>query len=191
MRPGARFCGTQKYDPFFYPLDGIEKWNRLYGSRGFYQHQCIVPKLHAKEAMQELLNTINTSGEGSFLAVMKAHGLLKKSPGRNSFCLEGTSLALDFPNKGEKTRDLLRRLEQIVIQYQGRIYPAKDSLMTAENLPAELPQLASVRSGKRPQTQFSILATGYEVIWPAYKKTIRYWCLAVLRPSGFVLQDSD
>lgn len=130
MRPAARFHGNFSYEPFFFPLDQIQGWNKLYGRRGFFQHQCIVPKKSAEKAMKHLLETINRSGQGSFLAVMKNHGV-ELSPGLNSFCLEGTSLALDFSNNGELTLKLLNSLDEIVREHGGRIYPAKDGSMSS------------------------------------------------------------
>ena len=131
MRPGARMKGAQHYNPFFYPLDGIADWNRMYGTPGFYQYQAIVPEPSAKAAMVKLLQAINAAKQGSFLAVMKHHGT-ERSPGRNSFCMQGTSLALDFANKGPALRQLFSMLDDIVAQYGGRLYPAKDGLMSPQ-----------------------------------------------------------
>ena len=119
------------YKKSLYPLDSIKNWNRMYGKRGFYQHQCIVPKRFAFDAIEELLSLISRSGQGSFLAVLKNHGP-ELSPGRNSFCIEGTSLALDFPNNGKDTVNLLCKLDSICNKYGGRIYPAKDANMSSE-----------------------------------------------------------
>jgi FAD/FMN-containing dehydrogenase len=120
---------TQHYEPFFYPLDGLLEWNRMYGPRGFYQYQCIVPThQHGKEVIAELLNEIGGTGMGSFLAVLKVCGDIK-SPGMLSFPLPGVSLALDFPNRGEKLHRLFHRLDTIVSAAGGRLYPAKDGRM--------------------------------------------------------------
>ncbi|MEO0401718.1 MAG: FAD-binding oxidoreductase, partial [Pseudomonadota bacterium] len=124
-RPGASLCGDQHYGGFFYPLDGISQWNRMYGRQGFFQHQCVVPKDVAPNAIRELLDRIAEAGQGSFLAVLKQHAQ-ETSPGRNSFCMDGTSLALDFANKGASTLALLSDLDRIVLKYEGRMYPAKD-----------------------------------------------------------------
>jgi len=117
------------YDPFFYPLDAILHWNRLYGPKGFIQYQCVLVD-DPVNAMRELLTLIARSGQPSPLNVLKTFGAVK-SPGLLSFPREGLTLALDFPNRGDATRQLLRRLEQVVIDASGRIYPAKDSLMSA------------------------------------------------------------
>lgn len=127
-RPGATFCGEQHYDSFFYPLDGIAHWNRMYGPRGFFQHQSIIPKDAARVAVAEQLQAIERAGQGSFLAVLKTYGK-ETSPGRLSFGREGVSLALDFANKGAPTQRLLRRLDEIAVAAGGRMYPAKDAHM--------------------------------------------------------------
>ncbi len=119
---------TQHYEPFFYPLDGLLKWNRMNGPRGFYQYQCVVPTLHGKEAVSELLNEIARSNMGSFLSVLKLCGDID-SPGMISFPLPGVSLALDFPNRGEALHRLFQRLDTIVSAAGGRLYPAKDGRM--------------------------------------------------------------
>lgn len=118
------------WDPVFYPLDAIGQWNRMYGSRGFYQYQCVVPSAHAREAVRELLDTIAADGHGSFLAVLKTMGD-RSSPGMLSFPMPGATLALDFPNDGPRTHDLLDRLDRITRAAGGRIYPAKDGRMSA------------------------------------------------------------
>jgi hypothetical protein len=100
----------------------------MYGPRGFYQYQCVVPTLHGKEAVSELLNEIARSGMGSFLAVLKVCGDID-SPGMISFPLPGVSLALDFPNRGEALHRLFQRLDTIVSAAGGRLYPAKDGRM--------------------------------------------------------------
>lgn len=113
---------------FFFPLDGIDHWNRLYGPRGFYQYQCVVPERSAGEALHELLQTIASSGEGSFLAVLKCFAA-RPSPGWLSFPLPGVTLALDFPNRGMRSQRLFERLDAIVAAAGGRLYPAKDARM--------------------------------------------------------------
>jgi FAD/FMN-containing dehydrogenase len=108
-----------------FPLDGIADWNRLYGARGFYQYQCVVPKAVAATATASLLDHIARSGQGSFLTVIKTFGA-RAPAGMLSFPIEGTTLALDFPNRGEKTLALLEALDEIVAGAGGRVYPAKD-----------------------------------------------------------------
>ena len=115
----------QSYASFFYPLDSINQWNRLYGRKGFWQYQCALPPETMKDGINSLLTEISRSGQGSFLSVLKTFGKVP-SPGLLSFPMEGATLALDFPNRGEKTRQLLSRLDEIVAQANGRIYAAKD-----------------------------------------------------------------
>lgn len=129
-RPGAAFAGEQAYDPFFYPLDRLRGWNRLYGPRGFYQWQGVVPPAVARDAMRTLLERVARSGEASFLAVLKNFGELK-SPGLLSFPMAGTTLALDFPNRGTRTLALLGDLDRVVAEAGGRLYPAKDGRLPA------------------------------------------------------------
>ena len=117
------------YDPVFYPLDGIRDWNRMYGPRGFLQHQCVIPPAEARRGIEELLRQIAASGQGSFLAVLKLFGD-KPSPGMLSFPRPGATLALDFPNAGEKTLHLLERLDAVVAAAGGAVYPAKDARMS-------------------------------------------------------------
>ena len=116
------------YTKFFYPLDGIRNWNRIYGSKGFFQYQCVIPGEKSKIGMEELLEVISNSGMGSFLAVLKQFGNIP-SVGMMSFPMPGITLALDFPNQGEKTKQLFNRLDRIVENYGGRIYLAKDARM--------------------------------------------------------------
>lgn len=119
---------TAHYAPFFYPLDGIAHWNRMYGPRGFLQYQCVVPPDAAEAAMAELVRTIAAGGGGSFLAVLKQFGD-QPSRGMLSFPRPGTTLALDFPNGGASTFALLDRLDAIVDDAGGAVYPAKDARM--------------------------------------------------------------
>jgi FAD/FMN-containing dehydrogenase len=116
---------------FFFPLDGILHWNRLYGRRGFFQYQCVLPQADEKAATERLLEAIADSRLGSFLAVLKRFGA-PRSPGWLSFPLEGTTLALDFPNTGSRLQRLFDRLDAVVAASGGRLYPAKDARMPAE-----------------------------------------------------------
>jgi L-gulonolactone oxidase len=118
------------YAQFFYPLDAVGNWNRLYGRRGFYQYQCLVPAAVAPATIGEILAQVGRAGSGSCLAVLKTLGPVA-SPGLLSFCHEGTTLALDFPNKGKATLDLMTRLDAVVLEAGGRLYPAKDGRMSA------------------------------------------------------------
>jgi FAD/FMN-containing dehydrogenase len=126
-RPRARHA-DQWFESFFYPLDSIGNWNRLYGPRGLYQYQCVIPGEAGREGTAELLRAIARSGQGSFLAVLKVFGELE-SPGLLSFPREGVTLALDFPNRGQRLEKLFAQLDAIVSATGGRLYPAKDGRM--------------------------------------------------------------
>lgn len=117
------------YAPFFYPLDGIGHWNRIYGPRGFLQYQCVLPPATALPALTELLDRIAHGGQGSFLAVLKQFGA-RRSPGLLSFPRPGTTIALDFPYRGERTLRLLDALDALVSEAGGALYPAKDARMS-------------------------------------------------------------
>lgn len=122
---------------FFFPLDKIHDWNRLYGKRGFHQFQCVVP-LSSADALRAMLETIAHSGLASPLAVLKRMG-----PGRAgylSFPMEGYTLAVDFPNRPE-ARDLIRRLEDAAVAAGGRLYFAKDSLGRGAGVRSMYPDL--------------------------------------------------
>ncbi|HET8869346.1 MAG TPA: FAD-binding oxidoreductase [Aquabacterium sp.] len=129
----------QHYRPFFYPLDALLQWNRIYGPRGFYQYQCVIPPEGALKATKRLLEVIAASGQGSFLAVLKQFGHVP-SLGMLSFPEPGTTLALDFPNRGGRLHRLFDALDQIVLEHGGRLYPAKDGRMPASVFQAGYPQ---------------------------------------------------
>jgi FAD/FMN-containing dehydrogenase len=127
---GDHAHAVQHYRPFFYPLDGLLEWNRIYGPKGFYQYQCAVPPERALPVTRELLQAIARSGMGSFLAVLKQFGQ-PPSRGMLSFPMPGTTLALDFPNQGPRLHQLFAELDRIVTAAGGRLYPAKDGRMGA------------------------------------------------------------
>jgi L-gulonolactone oxidase len=135
---------TASYNPFFYPLDAIGGWNRLYGRRGFYQYQSVVPPTDAEAVTAEMLRTIAEAGQGSFLAVLKTFGDVP-SPGLLSFPRQGTTLALDFANHGRPTLSLLDRLDAIVREAGGRLYPAKDGRLPPAMFQAGYPALERFR----------------------------------------------
>ena len=114
------------YETFFYPLDAVEDWNKIYGKKGFIQYQMVIPKAVGKLGMKEILETIAHSGNGSFLAVLKLFG--KNNPlAYNSFPIEGYTLALDF-KVNKKLPNLVKKLDVIVEKFGGRIYLTKDSM---------------------------------------------------------------
>lgn len=117
------------YDSFFYPLDRIHHWNKIYGARGFLQYQCVIPLHSAYEGLKRILGKIADRGIGSFLAILKLMG--NENDNMISFPLRGYTLALDFP----VTADLftfLEELDRIVLDYGGRLYLAKDARMSGE-----------------------------------------------------------
>lgn len=144
FRLKAARSGQRKahYAPFFFPLDAIGAWNRIYGRRGFFQYQCVLPHDTAPAATEEALKQISRSGQGSFLAVLKTFGDLV-SPGMLSFPMKGATLAMDVPNRGDVTLKLLARLDEVVRQAGGRLYPAKDGRITPAMLSAGYPGLAA------------------------------------------------
>ncbi|HVY90801.1 MAG TPA: FAD-binding oxidoreductase [Hyphomonadaceae bacterium] len=142
-------CQRQHYEPFFYPLDGVADWNRLYGREGFYQYQCVIPPATAREAISDLLKLIARSGQASFLAVLKDMGPIEPV-GLLSFPREGTTLALDFPNRGEKTLKLMAELDGVVAQAGGRLYPAKDGRISADMFQAGFPKWQEFRAHVDP-----------------------------------------
>lgn len=119
----------QHYKPFFFPLDGIKSWNRVYGTKGFFQYQFVVPPGESKKALSKVFDAIRLSNQKPFLGVLKTFGSMPPK-GLMSFPREGTTLAIDFPNKGKKTINLFDQLDEIVISHKGSIYPAKDSRMS-------------------------------------------------------------
>lgn len=146
--PGRRADKRVSYEPFFYPLDRILHWNRIYGRRGFQQYQCVIPDAMAETALRDLLGTIAGSGQGSFLAVLKRCGDVA-SPGLLSFPLPGTSLALDFPQKRDLAQ-LFSRLDAIVREAGGRLYPAKDAHMSGSDFRRAYPAWEQVEALRDP-----------------------------------------
>lgn len=139
----------QHYSAFFFPLDGIRGWNRLYGARGFFQHHSLLPPEAARAGVTELLEEIRVTGQGSFLAILKNYGP-ERSPGRLSFAAEGVSLALDFANRGASTHALLDRLDAIVRRRGGRIYPAKDGRMASDFFRESYPAWEALAAARDP-----------------------------------------
>ncbi len=136
--PARGRTSVKPINEFFFPLDKIHDWNRLYGKRGFHQFQCVVP-LDQTEALREMLKTIANSGLASPLAVLKRMG-----PGRGgymSFPMEGYTLAVDFPNRAQAAL-LIGRLEEMTQNAGGRLYLAKDSLATGARVKAMYPEHA-------------------------------------------------
>ena len=144
-RPGVR---TVHFEPFLYPLDSILDWNRLYGPTGFFQYQSVVPREAGLSATRDMLDAIQRSGEGSFLAVLKTFSQ-RPPAGLLSFPRRGVTLALDFRNS-RALPGLFSRLDDIVRAAGGRLYPAKDARMPRALYEATYPNLAAFARHRDP-----------------------------------------
>jgi FAD/FMN-containing dehydrogenase len=133
-------------DTFFYPLDAIHDWNRMYGRAGFVQYQCVLPLATSREGLLQLLTRISGAGLGSFLAVLKRLG--PSSFGHLSFPMEGYTLALDFPVK-QQTFALLDTLDAVVAHHGGRVYLTKDARAKPSAIANGYPQLEPFRELRR------------------------------------------
>ena len=136
LKPGTQLT---HYVPYFFPLDAIGNWNRIYGRGGFFQYQCVVPPDAGHMAVADMLAIIARHGQGSFLAVLKRFGSMA-SRGMLSFARPGMTLALDFPDRGADTLRLFAELDAVVAQAGGALYPAKDSRMPAAIFRSGFPQ---------------------------------------------------
>tara|TARA_B100001778_G_C18558339_1_gene616552 strand:- start:113 stop:1408 length:1296 start_codon:yes stop_codon:yes gene_type:complete len=121
----------QHYKSFFFPLDIIGSWGRAYGPKGFFQYQFVIPDKNGKEGLKKILYEIKNHGQVPALGVLKTFGNIK-SVGMMSFPRKGITMALDFQNKGKETLKFLDRLDSIVMEYEGALYPAKDARMSKE-----------------------------------------------------------
>lgn len=141
------------FSAFFYPLDAIAGWNRLYGPCGLYQHQSVVP-FGARQAVTDLLATCEAHGQASFLTVLKSFGT-RPSPGLLSFPRPGFTLTLDFPNRGDRTLRLLEQLDVIVLSAGGSINPYKDARMAPETFQRAFPHWGELEHHRDPALQSS------------------------------------
>lgn len=127
-----------KPEPFFYPLDVLRKWNRLYGRRGFTQHQCVLPESAGPGAVRELVELLTRQGAASFLCVIKDCG--DEGEGLLSFPRRGVSIALDMAVR-DHTQQIVDALNAFVVAAGGRIYLAKDTFTRPEHFRAMEPRL--------------------------------------------------
>lgn len=126
------------FNPFFYPLDFVSNWNKIYGVRGFVQYQFVVPLKTSKAAIQNILEKVSDKGIASFLAVLKLFG--EASEGYLSFPMRGYTLALDFPIV-DGLFDFLEELDQVVLKAGGRLYLTKDARMSAQMFYSSYPNI--------------------------------------------------
>ncbi len=140
---------TVPLQSFLYPLDAIGNWNRLYGKRGFFQWQGVIPGTEPIQALKQILRAVTDSRQASPLVVLKAFGG-RRSPGLLSFPMEGVTLAIDFANRGSDTIKLLHKLDEIAIANGGRIYPAKDAVMEQRTFLAGFPQFGEFAGFRDP-----------------------------------------
>ncbi|MFZ5965216.1 FAD-binding oxidoreductase [Thalassococcus sp. BH17M4-6] len=146
-RAGSRQTGPHlvDWDRYFYPLDSLLEWNRIYGRKGFAQFQCVLPLEAAEEGLSALLKATSTAGAGSFLAVLKRFGAQDSA---FSFPMKGYTLALDFPVNAQTLR-LLAELDRLTLDHGGRFYLAKDSRMSAETFAASDNRIEAFRAQRR------------------------------------------
>ncbi len=147
---------VEHYDPFFYPLDGVNDWNRLYGRRGLIQYQPVLPRETSRTALVALLELLTRSKRASFLAVLKSYG--PQNDGMLSFPLAGHTLALDLPYTGRALLELIEAMDRIVLEHGGRLYLAKDACMSRATFEAGYPRLAEFKQLCRqldPRGKFS------------------------------------
>lgn len=135
--------------PFFFPLDGIGEWNRLYGPRGLHQHQSVLPFAHAREAVARMLRLTHEHRHGSFLTVLKRFGA-NRSPALISFSRPGVTLTLDFPNRGAPTLRLLEALDRVTLEAGGAVNPYKDRRMSPETFDRSMPRWREVEAVRDP-----------------------------------------
>jgi decaprenylphospho-beta-D-ribofuranose 2-oxidase len=144
------------YEPFFYPLDGILKWNNIYGKRGFVQYQLALPFETSRSGLIQVLEKLAASGRPSFLAVLKTFGEANQAP--LSFPFAGHTLALDLPNTGADLLEFTRELDEIVLAHEGRVYLAKDATLSPAHFRAMYPRLGEYLEVKReldPENRFA------------------------------------
>jgi FAD/FMN-containing dehydrogenase len=140
----------QHYSSYFYPLDRIRNWNRMYGRNGFLQYQCVLPLDASREAVAALLTATAKRGQGSFLAVLKTFGDMPAA-GMLSFTRPGVTLALDCAIRGASTFALFQELDAIVSAAGGAVYPAKDARMAPRLFRSGYPRIDEFLEYMDPQ----------------------------------------
>jgi FAD/FMN-containing dehydrogenase len=153
---GRRYPFLCNYDSYFYPLDAIAQWNRMYGKHGFLQYQCVIPDATSFDGIRTLLEELSGSRRPSFLAVLKRLG--PQGRGLLSFPLSGYTLSLDLPIRNNGLLELLNKLDEIVLQLGGRVYLAKDARLSTESFRAMYPRYTewlAIKNAVDPQNRFS------------------------------------
>jgi FAD/FMN-containing dehydrogenase len=140
---------TSAYDGFFYPLDQVGNWNYLYGPKGMYQHQSVIPFGAAASALPALLTASREAGQASFLTVLKRFGDIA-SPSLTPFARKGYTLTLDFPNRGARTLALLAELDRITVDAGGAVNAYKDARMSAQTFAASYPNWRQLEALRDP-----------------------------------------
>ena len=130
--------GKRHPESFFYPLDTILHWNRIYGRRGFTQYQCVLPNSAGRDSARRFLDVLTKKGGASFLCVIKDCGA--EGRGLLSFPRPGISIALDIAIR-DNTQRLVDELNELVIAEGGRIYLAKDTFTRPEHFAQMEPRL--------------------------------------------------
>jgi FAD/FMN-containing dehydrogenase len=147
--------GIVSYDSFYYPLDAIRSWNRMYGRRGFTQYQCVLPREAGRGSARRVLDVLTARGGASFLCVIKDFG--RDSLGLLSFPRPGITLALDIAVRDD-TQQLVDALNEQVLKEGGRIYLAKDSFTRREHFEAmegsRLEEFRAIRDRWDPARRF-------------------------------------
>jgi FAD/FMN-containing dehydrogenase len=138
------------YGSFFYPLDAVGHWNRLYGPKGLFQHQSAIPFEAARSFIPQMLDASREAGQASFLTVLKRFGTVA-SPGIFSFPRPGYTLTMDFSNRGASTLKLLERLDALTIEAGGRVNPYKDQRMSAATFAAGFPEWQTLEKYRDPR----------------------------------------
>lgn len=153
---GRPSVSLANYERYFYPLDAIQSWNRIYGRRGVLQYQVVVPTESARESMTRIMRQITDARRPSFLGVIKTLG--EQGNGLLSFPRPGLTLSLDFPHTGPDLIRMLRGLDEIVLEAGGRVYLAKDACVRADHVQRMYPNLERFREIKAkfdPHERFS------------------------------------
>jgi len=152
---------TTHYQEYFYPLDNITHWNRLYGKKGFVQYQCVFPEKKAYEGVQQMLKSDDTHKNPGFLAVLKKLG--HSSLSLLSFPMPGYTLSLDIPFRDEKTLHQLKIFDEIVLSHHGRVYLAKDAALSPEHfrqMYSRYPEWLAVKQKIDPENKFNSSLSG-------------------------------